>query len=229
MDLRLAHLCACLAHLAYGDGRDFGEFQLRGRFDNPSTDTQGIFGTAFGDTAIFAFRGSEETGIADWITDLKFVKQVIPYEHSGNQQVRVHFGFIEAYKSVREAIQDQVKALDMPKLICTGHSLGAALAALAALDIQYNQPHREVSVYTFGSPKIGNKAFAESYERRVPQTYRLVYGNDRIPTVPPLGYEHVGELHRLGESRLALNSMHEAITDHLPHNYIQALREAIEA
>ncbi|CAN0306134.1 unnamed protein product, partial [Ectocarpus fasciculatus] len=39
----------------------------------------------------------------------------------------------------------------------TGHSLGGALATLAALDHRRRYPEAKVTMYNFGSPRVGNK------------------------------------------------------------------------
>ena len=224
MDKKEAVLCAVIAHSTYvGTCNDKG-FCMTARFENKGTDTQGVFGTAFDKSFVVAFRGSEETGIADWITDLKFVQQVFPYDTSKNKEVKVHYGFIEAYKSVREAVLNEVKKTPLKRIICTGHSLGGALATLCALDVKYNLPDKEIACYTFGSPKVGNAAFVASYQKRVPNTFRFVNGIDRVPTLPPGDYQHVGELHQLGEVTLSLTDLLAVAQCHFPVNYINMLR-----
>ena len=50
------------------------------------------------------------------------------------------------------------------KLIVTGHSLGAAQATLAALEI--NEYIKKIDVfYIYGSPRVGNKKFVEYAEK----------------------------------------------------------------
>ena len=52
------------------------------------------------------------------------------------------------------------------KVMCTGHSLGGAVATLAAHDIVTFcgvAPER-ISCYTFGCPRVGNHAFAAEYD-----------------------------------------------------------------
>ena len=53
--------------------------------------------------------------------------------------------------------------LECLKLLVAGHSLGGALATLAALDVKNLCKAREqldVTLYTFGAPRTGNHAFA---------------------------------------------------------------------
>jgi predicted lipase len=222
-----AMLCAVVAQGTYVNRCDDSNFQLFAKFENKGTDTQGFAGEAFGDTFMIGFRGSEETGTADWITDLKFVLSAYPFLPAGAGPVKVHYGFIEAFSSVRDAILPMVRDSKQTKVLTTGHSLGGALAILAALDIRQNVPDKQVSCYTFGSPKVGDPAFAKFYDGRVPNTFRIVNDADIIPTIPPVGYAHVGQLYHLQASKIDSGGLVEAVTkrvsDHLPHNYIAAL------
>ena len=67
-----------------------------------------------------------------------------------------------------------------------GHSLGGALATLAAYDIckQLQESGREdvkVMCYSFGAPRTGNHAFANDYNRVVPDTWSIINDQARIP------------------------------------------------
>lgn len=223
MNKQEAILFAQIAQGTYTNRFNLSDFQLRATFENKGTDTQGVFGVAYGDTFVVAFRGSEETGIEDWITDLKFIQQVYPYEESNNKKVKVHYGFIQAYKSVRESVLQAAKNSAEKRIVTTGHSLGGGLATLSALDLQYNIPAKEVACYTYGSPKVGNRHFVESYNRRVPQTFRFVNRFDVVPALPPVGFQHVGKLHHLNQDS-AEDALASKATDHLPRYYVEALR-----
>ena len=61
--------------------------------------------------------------------------------------------------------------------LTTGHSLGGALATLAAVDIRKAIPecaHLNISCYTFGAPRTGNHAFAYDYNELVPDTWGII-------------------------------------------------------
>ena len=66
----------------------------------------------------------------------------------------------------------------------TGHSLGGALASLAAYDVARALkawPQRtHVLCYTFGSPRVGNHAFADAYTCLVSDTWHVI--NDQART-----------------------------------------------
>lgn len=85
-----------------------------------------------------------------------------------------------------------------------GHSYGAALAVLCALDLEYHYPHRDFEVFLFGCPRVGNRAFRKSYNKRVFKTLRVENGNDIVTKVPPTiwGYRHVGVKVHIGVPRL---------------------------
>ncbi|KAI3823028.1 hypothetical protein L1987_10631 [Smallanthus sonchifolius] len=80
----------------------------------------------------------------------------------------------------------------------TGHSLGGALATLLALELSSSQLAKRgainVTMYNFGSPRVGNKKFADVYNQRVKDSWRVVNHRDIIPSVPRLmGYCHVAQ------------------------------------
>ncbi|GAQ80987.1 hypothetical protein KFL_000680030 [Klebsormidium nitens] len=108
---------------------------------------------------------------------------------------------------------------DTWSLLVTGHSLGGALATLFAAEMAMAAEAEgarigHVTMYNFGSPRVGNHAFADFYNRRVPDTWRLVNRNDVIPTVPRmLGYCHVGNALILGDKPGAPVEAEEHSTD----------------
>ena len=53
-----------------------------------------------------------------------------------------------------------VHAMMAGRGVHAGHSLGGALATLAAYDIQSRFGLKDLQVYTFGAPRTGNHAFA---------------------------------------------------------------------
>ena len=66
----------------------------------------------------------------------------------------------------------------------SGHSLGGALATIAAHDIRTSlDAHAvqdvEVVCYTFAAPRTGNHAFARDVSRVIPDCWSVI--NDQVP------------------------------------------------
>jgi hypothetical protein len=84
-----------------------------------------------------------------------------------------------------------------PVIFC-GHSLGGALATIAALDLTSFENAQSlrlssdrVMVVTFGSPRVGNHSFCSAYRRHVPFSFRWAAVGDIVTKLPFWGYEHV--------------------------------------
>lgn len=48
-----------------------------------------------------------------------------------------------------------------------GHSMGSAMASICALDLKFTLGLKDVRVYTFGSPRVGNSVFATFFDDNV--------------------------------------------------------------
>ncbi|KDO34788.1 hypothetical protein SPRG_00849 [Saprolegnia parasitica CBS 223.65] len=111
---------------------------------------------------------------------------------------RVHSGFWKAYAAVRDDLKETLRLVlqDDPYLhvYVTGHSMGGALAVLAAYDIAAHFAASRVSMYNFGGPRVGNPAFVRQYNRTVPESFRVVFDGDLVAGIPRFWglYEHVG-------------------------------------
>ena len=72
-------------------------------------------------------------------------------------------------------------------MVVIGHSLGGALAQLAAHDIASAATKENIDIrcgcYTYGSPRVGNHAFAREYDELVPHTWHLI--NDQVGQTLP--------------------------------------------
>ncbi len=173
-----------------------------------------------GRVVTIVFRGTYSKN--EWASNLRFCKKKVPYGNF-DSPIRVHSGFIDTYK--KRDIRNKIHSLipdNCCKIVVTGHSRGAALAALCAVDLQYNFPDKNVEAYLFGCPRIGNVAFAKSYNNRVFKTLRIVNGNDIVTKIPPaiFGYRHIGTRISVGHIRTPLVFSKKA---HYPSMYYKNL------
>uniref|UniRef100_A0A183CC27 Lipase_3 domain-containing protein n=1 Tax=Globodera pallida TaxID=36090 RepID=A0A183CC27_GLOPA len=69
----------------------------------------------------------------------------------------------------------------------TGHSLGGALASLAAARsvVEGFKRSDQLRLYTFGQPRVGNSAFASKHKELVPNSFRIVFREDFVAHIPP--------------------------------------------
>ena len=145
------------------------------------------FSATDADQLYLAFRGTESTSPVDWAKDAQF-KPV-----AGALGTKVHSGFKSALDEVWQEVSQVVTAANKPVLV-TGHSLGAALAALAAARLSESGA-AVAGVYTFGQPRTGLKDFRTAYSGRLGDaTFRFINHIDLVTRVPLLiqGYRHVG-------------------------------------
>jgi triacylglycerol lipase len=148
--------------------------------------TRGLLVEA-GAALIVAFTGTDPVVIPNLITDLD----------ARRSRDGLHTGFENAAQAVWDDIAATLTAAReaaRPVLI-TGHSLGGALAVLTASRALRDLQLRPAAIYTFGMPRVGDPAFADSYNRDLgAATYRMVHGADVVPTLPSrgMGYAHVG-------------------------------------
>ena len=193
-------------------------FKQRQFFASLETGTQALL-VEFGGASPFAvlvFRGTEQN-IQDYLTDLEIGKLLL-----GSNKKDVHSGFSQALDSVWGAIEVALSQLDCP-IFYTGHSLGAALATLAAAR------HAPRALYTFGSPRVANPAFIAALGN-IP-IYRIVDAEDIVTTVPSeaLGFSHVGTEIRLIAPwhKLIFNYFFgppKRLADHAPINYVDRIK-----
>jgi hypothetical protein len=153
-------------------------------FLSQRTDTQAML-LEFDTTVPFAvlvFRGTEQN-IRDFVTDLTLGRL-----RHGDGEIDTHAGFAQALDSIWNDVADALGRLRRP-VFYTGHSLGAALATLAAARIA------PTALYTFGSPRVGDDEFIATLGHLAGSIHRVVHGQDIVTTLPPegLGFRHAGE------------------------------------
>lgn len=191
-------------------------FRQRQFFLAQETDTQAMLIESTGTTpfAVLVFRGTEN--VKDFLTDLEIGKFSLQGYKSN-----LHEGFAEALNSIWSDIDAELAQLTCP-VFYTGHSLGAALATLAAAR------RTPKALYTFGSPRVGSPPFVAPLSY-IP-IYRIVDDEDVVTTLPPdeLGFQHVGTEYRLfaPDNKFALQHLFnppKPLADHAPINYVDRI------
>jgi triacylglycerol lipase len=143
---------------------------------------------------VLAFRGTQVddfwASVVDWSVDARFFP--VPDTHGD----LVHAGFLDAINEVWSDVAGHIAGLQRAKarpLWVTGHSLGAALATIAANRCSdAATPLGLAGLYTFGSPRVGDKNFGN---RITVPVWRVRHDADIVTHVPlGLVFRHVGVL-----------------------------------
>lgn len=180
----------------------FDQFKAIDITKKPFFDTQ-AFVCADADILLVAFRGTESRDLKDWLTDAQFDLTDGPIKGTKN---KVHRGFHQALDSAWEKLGAAIAELRTGNqaIWITGHSLGGALATLAAARLSLGDGIRDQQfdvqgLYTFGQPRTGNRDFTAAFDQRFQgRSFRFVNNNDIVPEVPPMGvplkYWHIDKL-----------------------------------
>ena len=149
------------------------QYKLFRTFDNEGTQAILVTNEKY---VTLAFRGTETTSFKDIKTDVDAVIQRC--ETGGN----IHRGFQEAYEQVAGDIEAALNAdeLKSKPLFITGHSLGGALATIAAKKITHKGGN--AACYTFGAPRVGDEEWVSNIKTPI---YRIVNAADCITMLPP--------------------------------------------
>jgi Lipase (class 3) len=187
-----------------------------------------------GRVALLAYRGTDPFDLSTWAADYDVNPTAIKVPLGAGSGVRegsvIHGGFYRNQRStwfdiaagLKNALDNKsiLDPLDPPgaqtqgtlqpleALYITGHSLGAAMAGVAAFRIATDPQYKKTiwplvrAVYSFAQPMIGNQALKESCESIdgfIKKYFVHVYENDVVPHLPPLitgGFVHFGTLFR---------------------------------
>jgi hypothetical protein len=177
-----------------------------------------------GKVGILSFRGTEPTNAINWLTDTDVILRSL-----GDGQV--HRGFYTNVQAIWEEISDKLTTAMEPRskgngngasadfapmecLYITGHSLGAAMAVIAAAKIHSSgspQLKRALrGIYTYGQPAVGDRSFsAQCSQWFGSRLYRHVFAFDAVARLPP---SSTGKFVHFGVERVAANSSHSWMT-----------------
>ncbi|KAJ6799157.1 putative phospholipase A1-Ibeta2, chloroplastic [Iris pallida] len=145
---------------------------------------------------VIALRGTATC--LEWAEN--FRAGLVPLESSGEEEddSKVANGFLSLYKTSRPGVPslsamvvEEVRRLtelykgEELSITITGHSLGGAIALLVADELTTRLPQAPpIAVFSFGGPKVGNRAFADRLDKKGVKALRVVNSNDVVPRVP---------------------------------------------
>lgn len=155
-----------------------------------------VYGTCSAYTAIshaskqvfLVYRGSDSTKqvLAELVFTL--IRQKVLFMEAGYVSKYFYDAFMNLYPCIKESINETLSKNPTYDLLVTGHSLGAAMASLAAVALVKENiinPKR-LLLYNFGSPRVGDILYALNHDRLVPNSYRVVHFDDIIVHFPPM-------------------------------------------
>lgn len=184
---------------------------------DPATGTLAGVAVDGADTVVY-FAGT--TSIADWVRiNADFKLQEIPASWVADcvtTRPAVHRGFLRAYTAVRsklwgKILENVLRVGGSGRIVVCGHSLGGALATVAALDLACRLDPADavkLACITFGAPQVGDGLFVEAFDARVPLSLRVATVYDPVPKILGAQLPHVGGLVPLA-SPLPPNQAHD--------------------
>ncbi|HVE85014.1 MAG TPA: lipase family protein [Myxococcales bacterium] len=165
--------------------------------------------SACGKVVLVSYRGTQPANFINWLTDADVnpEKVRVPFPGAGGE-FWVHGGF---YRNVRATRYQVIAALEralrgesilpgegpvpnpLQALYLTGHSLGAAMAALMGMNLVTDPAYAPIAdklraVYTFGQPMIGEPRLAHACAEHPflgAGVIRYIYQHDVVPELPP--------------------------------------------
>ncbi|KAI9860576.1 MAG: hypothetical protein M1813_006000 [Trichoglossum hirsutum] len=137
---------------------------------------------------VVSFRGTSNN--EDLIDDAKIIQK--PWKCDG---CWAHQAFAQFWDAASVTVETAISAYqaDFPyyPIVVTGHSLGGAIATLAAAELRSRFPSATVYLYNYGSPEVGNQALAD-FVTSQGGNFRVTHFDDPVPRVPGTSlYAHI--------------------------------------
>jgi hypothetical protein len=184
-DLDIAVFLAEASAAAYPTGDAPGFVANRGLSGYTTFDSGNVQGfyCSTEQAALLVFRGTSNIG--QWIRDARVMPT--PFRDWG----WAHLGFVKGIEAVEASLQEFDKvAKSRAHLWVAGHSLGGALAVLAAARLKSLEVCTPL-VLTYGQPAVGFADFVASFNSKLPsRLWHVINQQDIVPRVPPTPYHH---------------------------------------
>ena len=120
--------------------------------------------------------------------------------------IYVHTGFAQQFMSIEASltvdIKDIMSSHPIERIVFAGHSMGGAIAIIAAAYYGNLFSTTHITCHTFGCPYVGNKAFVKWYAHNVDESIRLEIEEDLVPMIRINDFRHIPggvRLKRAGE------------------------------
>lgn len=141
--------------------------------------------------ALLAFRGTQNA--EHWRTDFR----ILPPERNNHSWGMVHPGFLRSFDGINSVMESfAATCRELEYVWVTGHSLGGALAVLAAAWLR--EKSIKSSVYTYGQPMVGFENFTQRFDLDFDgHLFRFINQSDIVPRMPGTGYRHCGSVKRI--------------------------------
>lgn len=138
-------------------------------------------------TIYVTFRGTSDA------CDLLDVLDIRPKKLMND--IYVHTGFAQQFMSLESKltvdIKDIIASHPIERIVFAGHSMGGAIAIIAAAYYGNLFATTHITCHTFGCPSVGNDAFVKWYAHNVDESIRLEIEEDLIPLISINDFKHI--------------------------------------
>ena len=134
---------------------------------------------------VVSFRGSLDSDQARKV----FLEGLVEPKKSfldGEVQSYWKRGFEELWSCMKGDVKALVSNNPSYQVWVTGHSLGGAMASMASTWLSYYKvlARKNIILYTFGMPRVGNYDYAFQHDQLVNNSWRVVNYDDAVPHFP---------------------------------------------
>jgi len=155
--------------------------------------------TSGNSSIILTVSGTDPLHAPSLAKDFDFIPHIWS-DHPDCNGCLVDRGFFMTYQKAKDKIMNALEQFDeeiargLSSFYVTGHSLGGSAAIQTVIDL-LEQGTNVTHLYTFGNPRLGNKATADYLMEKLKNVehYRLTHDLDPVPQLPPkffFGWRH---------------------------------------
>lgn len=173
-----------------------------------------------GNEILVSYRGTENYNVSEIVNDISIRPASMGLANGEN--IHLHAGFKNEYDQSKESMKEalaQIMGDETLPITFTGHSMGAAVAQIAALEKKSEDLNARIKVITFGGPRVFTNNTADLYDIYLKdETLRIKNSKDSIPDLPPKGiYKHAG-------NHITISTRDNITVTHIMPAYIDILR-----